>query len=148
MELREYETFQKIKQSKMVIVGDNLMPFLKDRTLLYGYTCDRKTFHVYLKNRVIYTVVYESGFNDGIQYAKTMERINVEANEDYIPNKRVYPELSDYKFCTLLRMNGVNIPFTTWVGIKEQQIKDCYGLKDFYGLTLEDYEKGGLSSNE
>lgn len=31
--------------------AEDLKPFLKDRTLLYGYTCDRKTFHVYLKDK-------------------------------------------------------------------------------------------------
>ena len=36
--------------------ADDLKPFLKDRTLLYGYTCDRKTFHVYLKDKEIHTV--------------------------------------------------------------------------------------------
>ena len=29
----------------------------QDRTLLYGYTCDRETWHVYLKKGNIHTVV-------------------------------------------------------------------------------------------
>ena len=37
----------------------------KDRTLLYGYTCERDSWHVYIKNHKIYTIFYS--FNGKIQ---------------------------------------------------------------------------------
>lgn len=133
----QYDLVSKPKEQSAIITSDNLVPLLKDRTLLYGYTCERKSFHVYMRKRVIHTVIYESTYNDGVQIPIDMKEIEVKNNGDFIPDKRLYPELCDYTFCRILKAIGYELPFTTWMGMKEDQ------EKDFYGLTLEDYERIG-----
>lgn len=72
--------------------------------MLYGYTCERCTWHVYLKDRKIYTVIYK--------YNGELEEIMVSNNHDFIPDKRVYPAACDYEFCHLLLLKCIHIPFT------------------------------------
>jgi len=91
-----------------------------DRTLLYGYTCDRDTWHVYLEDGKIYTVVYNAR-EDEIK----LNIVPINENKDFVPNKRLYPAKCDYLFCKLLKEHGVNLPFTTWEDVVEKQI--CYG---------------------
>ena len=107
-----------------IVMARDLIPHLKNRTLLYGYTCNRETFHVYLKNNKIYTIIY--GFKENPYEVK------IESNEDYIPDKRLYPERCDYNFCKLLKIRGYDLPFTTWTDNVKKQ--------DFYGKTLEDFD--------
>lgn len=79
----------------------------KPRTLLYGYTCARETWHVYIdENHVIRTVEYIRGDD--------CKEILVEDNRQYIPNKRLYPAKCDYEFCFLLKRAGYDLPFTTY----------------------------------
>lgn len=92
----------------------------EDRTLLYGYTTERATFHVYLRDRVIYKKIY--GLAD---CAWECREDDIEIDEHYVPNKRLYPEACDFEFCKLLRQRGVSLPFTTWSDTREK--------KQFYG---------------
>lgn len=93
-----------------------------DRTLIYGYTTERDTFHVYLLHGVIHVLVYESGFNfadrpDLNRPSKLVSHqteAELSSNHQYVPNKRVYPAACDYEFCAMLMRCGVNIPFTTY----------------------------------
>lgn len=94
----------------------------QNRTLLYGYTLERNTWHVYLKDNAIYTVVYG--------YKEEPKECIVKDNFDYIPDKRVYPAKSDYEFCSLLIRQGINIPFTSF---EKEEI-----LKQYYGKILPD----------
>lgn len=99
-----------------------------DRTLLYGYTCDRDTFHVYVKDLKIHAVTYRTDYeNDAPNF---MTEISVNSNDDYIPNKRLYPETCDYEFCEKLKKLGYDLPFTIW--------SDGRPEAQFYGFTLED----------
>lgn len=99
-----------------------------DRTLLYGYTCDRDTFHVYIKDLKIHVVTYRTDYENNAP--NFMEEIQVNTNDDYIPNNRLYPENCDYEFCEKLKTLGCYLPFTTWgYGRPEAQ---------FYGFILED----------
>lgn len=102
----------------------------KDRTLLYGYTCARETFHVYLKNNEIHTVMYNNDYSGDYKKPKDMRELTIKSNYDYVPDKRLYPEACDYEFCKLLKERGINLPFTTF---NEERI-----FQDYYGLTLED----------
>lgn len=77
-----------------------------DRTLLYGYTLDKKTHHVYFFKGNIYVGQYTHG---GI-----VRQVDVRSNADYIPNKRLYPEACDYEFCYLLLELGITLPFTSF----------------------------------
>ncbi len=116
-----------------IICAKDLRPFLRDRTLLYGYTCKGKTFHVYLKNEKIHAVTYFVDYTDRVPTPKDMSVIAIEKNEDYIPDKRLYPEACDYHFCELLKKKGIALPFT---GYNEERPKD-----DFYGFTLDDAKR-------
>jgi hypothetical protein len=128
-----------------LIMAHHLRPYLYDKTLLYGYTCNRETFHVYIKHAQIYVVVYEvdysinydnqlGGFMRGDGKPKNMRHIEVKSNKDYIPDKRLYPERCDYNFCKLLKERGIDLPFTHW----SEEIEP--NEKGYYGFTLEDVE--------
>lgn len=99
-----------------------------DRTLLYGCNCDRDTFHVYIKNIKIHAVTYRMDYENNAP--NFMEEIQVVKNEDYILNKRLYPETCDYEFCEKLKKLGYDLPFTIW--------SDGRSEAQFYGFTLED----------
>ena len=127
-ELELIKNIDKMKDDP--ICADDLKPFLKDRTLLYGYTCDRCTFHVYLKNMEIHTVIYDNDYSEDKIKPKNMREVCIKSNYDYIPDKRLYPEACDYQFCNLLKNCNMNLPFTSF---NEER-----PIQDFYGFTLED----------
>lgn len=122
------EQFNKLKEMNAcnLITAEQLTSRI-DRTLLYGYTCDRRTFHVYLKDGEIYAIVYDMPFEE--QTPRALSSICVNSNQDYIPDKRVYPAKSDYEFCSLLISRGVDIPFTFF----EDEVEG----KVYYGYVPE-----------
>ena len=93
-------------------VGVSDLKDRRDRTLLYGYTSDRHTFHVYLQNDMMHLVLYtyegkclfHLGLNAGEAFAA----------KELVPNKRLYPEACDHETCLLLKNLGVSLPFTTF----------------------------------
>ena len=100
-----------------------------DRTLLYGYTCDRRIFHVYLKDEVIHTVTYDLDYlEDGTSRPVDMKEVSVSYNCHYVPGKRVYPHKCDFEFCKALLLAGVSIPFTFWEDVEESV---------YYGFIME-----------
>lgn len=80
-----------------------------DRTLMYGYTLERETFHVYLQGGIIHKVIYT--FSGEVLLH---EYGNVLPAESLIPDKRAYPERCDLEFCQKLSAAGHSIPFTTY----------------------------------
>jgi hypothetical protein len=82
------------------------------RTLLYGYDTDRRTYHVFQHDNEIHRVIYTPGA-DGPTIHDHKHDLTL-AIDDVIPNKRVYPALSDFGFCQTLMNMGVGIPFTTY----------------------------------
>lgn len=96
----------------------------EDRTLIYGYTCDRETFHVYFKNKKIRVIKY-GGYKN-----IPLTEINPKTNQDFIPDKRVYPDASDYNFCLKLREFGYEIPFTSY---------KTFAKETFYAKIIEDF---------
>lgn len=128
------EEFVRLKElrdrEKPIISGDDLL-HKRDRTLLYGYTCDRRTFHVYIKDIKIHVITYHVNYQDGIDSPKTekIKEIEVTDNQDFIPDKRLYPETCDYEFCKRLQNMGYELPFTTW--------NDDRPESQFYGEILE-----------
>lgn len=85
-----------------------------ERTLVYGYNLNRKTFHVYLKDGVIHRVVY-SGGSSATPARVDSRKSDVEWDPaDLAPTKRAYPERCDFEFATLLKSKGVVLPFTTF----------------------------------
>jgi len=96
-----------------------------DRTLLYGYDCERNTWHTYLKDSIFYHVVYDS---KGLILRRENYGFEIKFLNNIIPNKRLYPECCDFEFCKLLKEKGVHLPFTTWSN-KEYNV--------YYGKTIE-----------
>lgn len=99
-----------------------------ERTLLFGYTCERETFHVYIRDGRIYTVRYE-GWKDN----PTPKEVTVKTDEDYVPDKRVYPTRSDYEFCRLLRTRDVYIAFTNQ---NQEELKRPLIEGKYFGMVL------------
>lgn len=119
MNTKEFRILQSLGKTNQLISVDDLLQ-KSDRTLLYGFTCERHTWHVYLKEKQIYTVVYK--------YQESPREVKVETNEQFAPDKRLYPERCDYEFCKLLKEQGVYLPFTTW--------NESVELKVYYGELL------------
>lgn len=119
----DYEQFKKIGDEFALLTIENLIE--KDsRTLLYGYTCDRDTWHVYLFEGVIYCVVYSFNCEP--------ELVQINDNYDFVPDKRLYPARCDYEFSLLLKMRGVNLPFTCF----DSKELTAHKSNGFYGETL------------
>lgn len=81
------------------------------RTLLWGYDCDRNSWHVYLDTdgkivRVSYAYPNKLIAYDSEKYFTL--------NEQYVPNKRLYTEACDLEFTKLLIERGVYMPWTTF----------------------------------
>jgi len=108
---------KEIKNEKFIELALDAMRRKTDRTLIWGYTCERESFHVYLKDMTIHKVIY--GHDE-----QPME-YPINSVHDVIPNKRAYPEASDYEFCKFIRNLDVRIPFTTYN--KEREPKQYYG---------------------
>lgn len=121
----EYRIINQIEAETRVLMATDIVN-KNNRTLLYGYTCDRDTWHVYLKDCEIHAVVYNGREDDSELY-----RIVVVSNSDYIPNKRLYPARCDFEFCKLLKERGVDFTFTAWEEVSEKKI--------YYGRTDDKY---------
>lgn len=59
---------------------------------------ERDTFIIEIIEREIRKYIIKYGYDTN--YIKTL--IPITTNEDYIPNKKIYPERCDYEFCLLL----------------------------------------------
>lgn len=125
MNLAEYETLTQHKAIQARVCGADLAE-RTPRTLLFGYTCDRETWHVYLDDDgAIKRVIYG--------YPNTCLSVADESTllpEECIPNKRLYPEACDLEFCCALKELGLNLPFTVFNSDREPG--------RWYGLRHED----------
>lgn len=101
-----------IKNQPVTISVDDLgESALQPRTLVYGYTAERDTFHVWLTPtghiaRLIYS-------HDGsVLFRDVRSEWPV---EDMIPNKRAYPEYSDFLFASIIKSRHERgISFRNW----------------------------------
>lgn len=103
------EEYQELRDLPAAWVKGSLLTNQRDRTLLYGYTLERHTHHVYLWKGSICLFVY----------TLSNERIRFRCSDSYrpaelIPSKRLYPERCDYEFCKLLQHRGVFLPYTSF----------------------------------
>lgn len=130
MKKEEFKWLNALKAMGNPTINSDCLRCKKDRTLLFGYTCDRRTFHVYIKNLKIHVITYRVNYEDGMDAPKAVDikEIEVKANQDYIPDKRLYPEACDYEFCRKLQNIGCELLFTTW--------NDARQKSQFYGITL------------
>lgn len=114
---KQYTLLQDEGYGEPIITIDDLKD-KSERTLLYGYTTDRTTWHVYLLDGRITLAVYK--YNE----APTCIDNDTWVPSTLVPNKRLYPECCDFEFCCLLKSRGVYLPFTTW---QDREPKQFYG---------------------
>ena len=116
----EYEHLKNSDMGNNKIIDSECLVDKKDRTLLYGYTCNKETWHVYIKDEQIHIVVYDFEWDDKLKKHKPskLREIIPFSNCDFIPNKRLYPETCDFEFCKLLleylNQDYTCLPFTAW----------------------------------
>lgn len=115
------------------LVGVDELQDKSDRTLIWGYTCDRDSFHVYLKDEKLFAVTYKFG-GDILNLVEGTHIPAVSA----LPDKRVYPEACDLEFCNLLLSKGAEPPFTTF--------NDERPYKQFHGKLVENLNNTVSSS--
>ena len=113
----EYKILQlPFKKTIPTISIENLCD-TQPRTLLWGYTLDRWSHHVYIEKDEIHVFVYtgreditDSRYRSGDLVAK-----------DVVPDKRLYPKACEIEFCLILRNLGLYLPFTTWNDMREEK---------------------------
>lgn len=127
MKIEDFNKLEQYKKAQDTLITGHSLENKQDRTLLYGYTCDRDTWHVYLKKGNIHTVIYRNNLCRNFPIG--LKEVLVKTNQDYIPNKRLYPAACDYEFCKLLKDMDCHLPFTSYDD-REQDV--------FYGYTIED----------
>jgi hypothetical protein len=119
----EYKTLTTSSPAKnAVITADQLLNRMP-RTLIYGYTLERHTFHVYLGlDEAIHVLVYKDVSDDPetgaaryliLDHAGPGGR-QLESNREFLPSKRAYPESCDFEFCKVLRGVELYPSFTTF----------------------------------
>jgi hypothetical protein len=99
---------QELEYLRRAPVPDTMIGIIpgKDRTLLYGYDCDRRTWHVYQQHGWLHHVIY-SGSNREFDFIASADARGL------VPNKRLYPEACDYDFCRELKRLDIHPTFTT-----------------------------------
>lgn len=119
---------------------------LHNQTLLYGYTCDRDTFHVYLKDGHIHRTIYKST-SDVVSHVDFGRECDA---TQLVPDKRVYPAPTSFAFARTLIRKGVPVPFTTWDNDMAKRVTEHYntvGCGDFYGKILEDFSDARVDNS-
>jgi hypothetical protein len=86
------------------------------KTLLYGYDCDRNTWHVFQNH---HGLVFLHVYKNNLSSYETRQAIDVSGDgvadlQELVPNKRLYPEYCDFQFCAYMKEKGVHLPFTVW----------------------------------
>jgi hypothetical protein len=125
MDKTEFDLLKKTNCDEIITADD--LKNKSDRTLLYGYTCERHTFHVYIKDKEIHVIIYDNDYT-GENKVKNVREFIPKGNRDFVPDKRLYPEACDYEFCSILRKMDIDLPFTFWNDNREPN--------QFYGYTL------------
>lgn len=132
----EFDTLNEDISRELVLVDAAMLLDQTPRTLVYGYTCERDTFHVYLAEDGIHKVIYD---HHGLIRQHVTEHDQIRASE-CVPDKRLYPEACDFEFCALLKRRGVTLPFTTWNdsrrpalfhGLRFEELPQQYKVADF-----------------
>lgn len=127
MNIEQYESLrQRPGESEAVIRHDDFTDSVPaEQTLLWGYTCDRNSFHVYKSQGELHRVVYNFS-KEVLEYDHGKElpaRI-------LHPDKRVYPEATCYEFIEALRAVGEQPSLTTFNKDRERSL--------WYGDRYED----------
>lgn len=114
-----------VERAKVQLLRVNDFEDRSDRTLMYGYDVDRRTVHVFMLGGVIYKSVYS--YDEG-----PVPEGKVSWNPaELVPDKRAYPESTDYEFARMMIDRGHALPFTTY---SEERWGHVNGLR-FFGST-------------
>lgn len=97
----------KTEQFPSTELNINELPKGYEGTLLYGFTCDRNTMHVYAKAGEIHSVIYNN-IGEIIRYTHDEELYAGHC----IPDKRAYRQHTHYFFVSLLIKKGMNVAIT------------------------------------
>jgi hypothetical protein len=127
----DFEDFQQ-KRSEPRISASSFD--YKRGTLLYGYTCDRDIFHVYLDAGYIHRLIYREERNTLIEVE--YDWFTAWDAHRLVPDKRAYPESTDLLMATLLRDAGVDVAYLPF---DEKRYARSEG-ELFHGLTKGDFQ--------
>jgi hypothetical protein len=135
MNLEEYNSLSRREPAPLRIgtMGE------ETRTLLFGYDCDRRTYHVFQHDYELHLVIYTPG-EAGPNIIEHKHDLTLAVN-DIIPNKRIYPALSDFGFCQALMNMGVSIPFTSFD--PERTLESRGGIAGSTGIAEIDNPASG-----
>lgn len=129
MQKRDYDNFVALGPEEIVA-----WHFASNRTLAYGYTCSRQTWHVYKDISTINKVVY-NWQGDVLEHWRGLRA----PMRSLVPDKRLYPEATDYGFAKAARQRGLVLPFTTW----DDERAASRGAGPLFGQTCDcDLEVG------
>lgn len=135
MNFEQMEQLRKLKPVETHLQVDDISA-PNDRTLLYGYTCVRDTFHVYYRNGLLERVIYD--YNRRI-LSHIQSSVSLPM-ADLIPDKRLYPETCDFVACSILAKHGFSLPFTTYNHQREP--RQFYGQVVSFGQLKEIWFEG------
>lgn len=125
MNREQFEEFKKPQEVGLVRASDFIGV---DRTLLYGYTCTRETWHVYLKGGLIHVLVY-TATGETVSHKKTEEWDPA----SLVPDKRVYPESTDPVLARALK-SVVDVPY---MGVFDDERYKVTRNLLFHGKTVD-----------
>ncbi|MFB8290205.1 hypothetical protein [Kitasatospora purpeofusca] len=103
-----------------------------DRTVLFGFTCERLSWHVYLADGQIHLATYDS----------QTAQVTVHQRREYwpaaelIPDKRVYPESTDWRFAQLMVARAIAVPYRNW----DESRARLWAPLAFHGLIVSPEE--------
>ncbi len=109
MDYKQYEELKNLERKLTISARD--LNDLSPRTLLYGFTCERYTHHVYIKDEQVHLLVYSTTNTGNHTIIYRNGEIDISS---LIPDKRLYPESCELEFCKQLKMLGYYLPFTTF----------------------------------
>lgn len=124
----QYELLTNTIMPEPQLAEARLLYAQEPRTLIYGYTSEKHSFHVYLYAGAVHKVVYDA---TGKLLSHKSQRDSLPFSE-CVPDKRIYPETCDFEFCSLLKRRGVHLPFYNWNDKRERAA--------FYGKRLEELQ--------
>jgi len=141
MNEQQYEHFKTEGALRNIVCLDDLAD-KSPRTLLFGYDVCRATIHVYIdpSDGLIHVLKYTSTGTVGSERFLVLSHTSgphggVARNEQFVPDKRLYPESCDLEFCRILRRYDVSLPFTRFDSAGLSRL-DRFGGFSGYVATL------------
>ena len=111
----EYEQLMDLKKVNEIYIHD--LPENYEGTLVYGYTCNRESFHFYAKDGVFHRLFYVGNSVVHYDYGGIYEAAQC------VPDKRVYRQESQYFFLHLLKKRDIVFSVTDSISPKDYSIK-------------------------